>query len=107
MISLLKEHQEISPGMLLAKGSFLSDLDLRFTDAKESSADIAFQCILWLSYDANLISKIDEISALFLDFSLSGSQDSKLWNLLMSSSVYTLRCLSSTESNIIRSETVD
>ena len=46
MISLLKEHQEISPGMLLAKGSFLSDLDLRFTDAKESSADIAFQCIL-------------------------------------------------------------
>ena len=30
MIFLLKEHQEISPGMLLTKGSFLSDLDLSF-----------------------------------------------------------------------------
>ena len=107
MLSLLKEHQEISAGMLLTKGSFLSDLDLSFTDPKESSADIAFQCILWLSYDANMISKIDEIPALFLDLLVSRSQYSKLWNLLMSSSVYTLRCLSSTESNIIRSETVD
>ena len=52
-----------------------------------------------------LISWKDEIPILFLDFTISRSEGNKPWYLLMSSSVYTLKYLSPTESSGMKSDT--
>ena len=71
-----------SPDMLLTKGPFLSDFDLNCTDMKATSTDIAIHSI-WLVFSSvNLISWIDEIPILFLDFTISRSEGNKLWCLL-------------------------
>ena len=63
-----------SPDMLLTKGPFLSDFDLNCTDMKATSTDIAVHSI-WLVFSSvNLISWIDEIPILFLDFTISRSE---------------------------------
>ena len=90
--------------MLLTKVPFLRDFDLNCADMKATSADIAFHSIWLLASGVNLISWIDEIPILFLDFAISRSE---VWYLLMSSSVYTLRCLSPTESSGMRSDTLE
>ena len=94
-----------STDMLLTKGPFLRDFDLNCADMKAASADIAFHSIWLLSSGVNLISWIDEIPILFLDFNISRSKGNKPWCLLMSSSVCMLRCLCPTESNGMRSDT--
>ena len=71
----------------------------------ESNTGTVFHSIWLLSTGVNLISWIDEIPILFLNFTLSRSEGNKPYCLLMSSSVYTLRCFSPTENNSITSDT--
>ena len=71
----------------------------------ESNTGTVFHSIWLLSTGVNLISWIDEIPILFLNFTLSRSEGNKPCCLLISSSVYTLRCFSPTERNSITSDT--